>query len=174
LTAPAERNEKQSIVVGVDGSAGSAAALRWALAEARLRGAPLRLVYVYESPQLTIGEGAVVGGPAVGLPSFGSEDVERLRAASETEGRRILEQTLAGVGAEQTEGIQIEQEVVGGSAAPVLLDAGRSAALLVVGSRGRGGFVGLLLGSVSQQCAQHPPCPVVILPPAEEDGSASR
>jgi nucleotide-binding universal stress UspA family protein len=41
--------------------------------------------------------------------------------------------------------------------------------LLVLGSRGHGGFVGLLLGSVSQQCAQHPPCPVVILPPAAED-----
>jgi nucleotide-binding universal stress UspA family protein len=57
--------------------------------------------------------------------------------------------------------------VVEGAPAPVLLEAAKGADLLVVGMRGHGGFVGLLLGSVSQQCAHHAPCPIAIVPPAK-------
>jgi nucleotide-binding universal stress UspA family protein len=162
----------QPIVVGVDGSPGSVAALRWALAEARLRGAPLRLVHAYQVPPLPLGD-AGLGAAGMALPSIASEDVERLRAASEAEASRTIEATLERVDGEATSGIDIQRDVVEGPAASVLIEAGRGAALLVVGSRGRGGFVGLLLGSVSQQCAQHPPCAVVILPPVEEEESAS-
>jgi nucleotide-binding universal stress UspA family protein len=59
--------------------------------------------------------------------------------------------------------VKIERRVVEGPAASVLVDESRAADLLVVGSRGHGGFTGLLLGSVSQQCAQHAECPVVIV-----------
>jgi nucleotide-binding universal stress UspA family protein len=162
----------QSIVVGVDGSAGSAAALRWGLAEARLRGAPLNVVHAYELPPLSMGDVAVAGPAGVGMAAVASEDVDRLRAASEAAGQRIIEQTLEDANGDAT-GVEIERTVIEGAAAPALIDAGRRAALLVLGSRGRGGFIGLLLGSVSQQCAQHPPCPVVILPPVEEEASAS-
>jgi nucleotide-binding universal stress UspA family protein len=60
--------------------------------------------------------------------------------------------------------VEIERRVVEGRAAAVLIDESRGADLLVVGSRGHGGFAGLLLGSVSQQCAPHALCPLVIVP----------
>jgi nucleotide-binding universal stress UspA family protein len=161
----------EPIVVGVDGSAGSVAALRWALAEAHLRGAPLRLVHAYNLPHYLVGD-VGVGLGAAGVPAYASEDAERLRAASEDEARRVLTSTLEGADGETLAGVEVEQEIVEGRAAQVLIEAARGAALLVVGSRGRGGFAGLLLGSVSQQCAQHPPCPLVILPPVEEDEAA--
>ena len=65
--------------------------------------------------------------------------------------------------------VTIESRVVTGSAADALLQAAREGDLLVVGSRGLGGFKGLLLGSVSQQVVHHAPCPVVIVPPDERD-----
>lgn len=160
------------IVVGVDGSPGSVAALRWGLAEAHLRGAPLRLVHAYQPPQLPLVDAGLAAPMTVS--SFPSEDVERVRAGAESEARRIVEATLKEVDGEATDGVDIRSEVTEGPTVPVLIEAGRGAALLVVGSRGRGGFAGLLLGSVSQQCAQHPPCPVVILPPVEDDESSER
>jgi nucleotide-binding universal stress UspA family protein len=152
------------IVVGVDGSAGSDAALRWALAEARLRSAPLRAVHVFQSPRLpVVGAGL---GTAGGLPDPGvlTEDSDELRQAAETEAQNLIEEALRRAGG-SLEGLEIERSVVEGAPAQALIASAQSAELLVLGSRGRGGFLGLLLGSVSQQCAQHPPCPVVILPP---------
>ncbi len=61
-------------------------------------------------------------------------------------------------------GVEIEAVLLGGDAAATLIESAKGADLLVVGSRGRGGFAGLLLGSVSQQCAHHPPCPLAIIP----------
>jgi nucleotide-binding universal stress UspA family protein len=133
------------IVVGIDGSAESKTALRWAVAEARLRGARVRAVYAWSLPM-------VAAGPGVHL----DRDLEELRL----DGERLLREAIAEVG---VEGVDLEHASVGGSPARVLVEAAQGADLLVVGSRGHGGFVGLLLGSVGQQVAHHAPCPLVIV-----------
>lgn len=137
------------IVVGVDGSAPAEAALRWALAEARLRGAVCEVVHAWTYPVVADIAGMAAAG--VAWPDL------------EAEARRLLDEVIEQVRPE-SEGVTIEARVVEGTAAGVLIDAARDADLLVVGSRGRGGFVGLLLGSVSQQVAHHAPCPIVIVP----------
>jgi nucleotide-binding universal stress UspA family protein len=162
----------ERIVVGVDGSAGSLAALRWGLAEARVRGVPLRVVHAFEVPRFNLGD-VGMAGPGMPVPPVPPEEHDRLREAAEAQARHVVEAMLERAGGEQADGVDVSWETIEGPAVPVLLEAGRGAALLVLGSRGRGGFVGLLLGSVSQQCAQHPPCPVVILPPVEEVSAAA-
>lgn len=159
--------EMGTIAVGVDGSAGSDAALRWALAEARLRGARLSVIHAYQTPQLTVGDlGIVAGAPAA---VFSPEQVDRLRSAVESDAHNVIEAALRQAGDDALAGVEVERQAVEGPAVRVLIESARGAELLVLGSRGRGGFLGLLLGSVSQQCAQHPPCPVVILPPPDDD-----
>jgi nucleotide-binding universal stress UspA family protein len=139
------------IVVGVDGSDESKQALRWALDEARLRHVPVRAVHVWIYPSL-IGPGPF--DPPSTLP------IEQLRADAES----LLQATVADVvGDAHDVEVEVRQEVIEGMPARGLLDAAEGADLLVVGSRGRGGFSGLLLGSVSQQCAHHATCPVVIV-----------
>jgi nucleotide-binding universal stress UspA family protein len=137
----------QRIVVGVDGSQASLRALRWALDEARRRGATLEVVHAWHVPNA----GAY-------LDFIGYLDV----AAFEDDARRVVDQALT---AENVAGLSwVEPIIVQDSAARALLDIAKGADLVVVGSRGRGGFTGLLLGSVSQQVAHHTPCPVVIVP----------
>jgi nucleotide-binding universal stress UspA family protein len=142
------------IVVGVDGSESAQAALRFALDEARLRGDGVRAVAAWHVPTTTYG-GAFVP-PADGL-------LDELEAGS----RRTLERALADAG-DQAAGLEVEPVVREGAPARVLLEAASDADLLVVGSRGLGGFRGLLLGSVGQQCTHHAPCPVVIVPHERE------
>lgn len=137
------------IVVGVDGSQGAAAALRWAAAEARLRGARLRAVHTWNMPTM-----AYAGSGFVSPASFEGD----LAQAAETG----LSQWLGAAKAE-LDGIEVERRVVEGHAPTALTDAAADAELLVVGSRGLGGFAELLLGSVSHQVAQHAHCPVVIV-----------
>jgi nucleotide-binding universal stress UspA family protein len=129
----------------VDGSEQSKAALRWALEEARLRGASVRVIHAW-----TIRYAAGIG------VAYVAGTVDQLRDESE----RLLASVIDEVG---TEGVDVERAAVEGGAARVLVEAAEGADLLVVGSRGHGGFAGLLLGSVSQQCAHHAPCPVVIV-----------
>jgi nucleotide-binding universal stress UspA family protein len=139
------------IVVGVDNSDGAKAALRFALEEARLRQATLRVVHAWQY--------GYIGAPGLEgrLPAAGGtlEDFRQGAAAA-------LEEALREVGAD-THGVPIERRVEQGTAAAVLVEESRGADLLVVGSRGHGGFAQLVLGSVSQQCAQHAFCPVVIV-----------
>jgi nucleotide-binding universal stress UspA family protein len=134
------------IVVGVDASEPSLEALRWALAEARLRGAELELVHAFPRPEL-VGMTMVVT-----LPSD-----EDLRAAS----KQILDEALADVGGPGD--VPTRMHVGTGGPASVLVEAAQGADLLVVGARGFGGFKGLLLGSVTQQLIAHAPCPVVVI-----------
>ena len=144
------------IVVGVDGSDGAAEALRWALGEARLRGADVRVVHAWSVPLVL----SIPSADAFGVPEpAGSMD--QVRTALRKEADNVLEASLKGVEADD---VTIEGEVVEGKAAQVLIEAARNADLLVVGTRGLGGFTGLLLGSVSQQCTHHAPCPVVVVP----------
>ena len=138
------------IVVGVDGSPESHAALAWALEEARLRREPVHAVHAWLMPIAFAG-----GAPPFVLPEAHHE----LRQ----EGERVLDEALAEVAGGADPGVPVERSVVEGPAAQVLLRAAAGADLLVLGSRGRGGFAGLLLGSVSQQCAHHAPCPLVIV-----------
>jgi nucleotide-binding universal stress UspA family protein len=134
------------IVVGVDGSPESLGAFRWALAEARLRGAELQAVYVWSIP--------IIPGRELG-PTY-IPPVDDLRA----EAKQVLDAVVA---AEPAEGVLVTPVVVEGNPADMLVEAGREADLLVVGSRGHGGFAGLLLGSVSAQLAHHAACPLVIV-----------
>ena len=146
------------IVVGVDHSAGAKAALRFALEEARLRQATLRVVHAWQFGY--IGATGLEGA----LPAVGGE-LEDFRRGAEA----ALEETLRDVGADK-DGVAIERRVDQGTAAAVLVDESGGADLLVVGSRGHGGFAQLLLGSVSQQCAQHAFCPVVIVRSSAKKG----
>jgi nucleotide-binding universal stress UspA family protein len=145
------------IVVGVDHSPGARAALRFALEEARLRQATLRVVHAWQF--------GYIGAPGFegALPAVGGE-LEDFRRAAEA----ALDETLRDVGAD-TDGVAIERRDQG-TAAAVLVEESRGAELLVVGSRGHGGFAQLLLGSVSQQCAQHAFCPVVIVRGTAKNG----
>jgi len=136
----------KTIVVGVDGSDCSLSALRWALEEARLRGAKIRAVHAWSFPHVSTYHEAA---HAMEIP-FADEAAAALDQA-------ISEADVEGAG------VELERMVVEGPPAAALVEAARDAALLVVGSRGLGGFAGLLLGSVSQQCAHHAACPLVIV-----------
>jgi nucleotide-binding universal stress UspA family protein len=136
------------IVVGIDGSEPSRRALRWAIEEARLRGADVEAVHAWTPPY--------VGGYPYTATVF--DPVEYERAARQLLDDVVDEADAAGLSA------PIERLVIDGPAARGLLDAAKDAALVVVGSRGRGGFAGLLLGSTSQQVCHHATCPVVVIP----------
>ncbi len=142
----------ETIVVGVDGSSGADQAVRFAADEARLRGALLRLVTAWHVPAVAY------GGIGVAVVDAGAEYEEEAKRSLEGKVERL---------ASELEGIQLEQVVREGRAASALVEEAADADLLVVGSRGHGGFIGLLIGSVSSECAHHAPCPVVIVPPLE-------
>jgi nucleotide-binding universal stress UspA family protein len=154
-----QQEQRGIVVVGIDGSAGAREALRWAAAEARLRQTGLRVVNAWTFGFAGAGGGGYgypyIGGSADTLPGTSFNDLNQAAEA-------LLDQEIADVGVE-AEGLEIEREVVEGGPVEALVMAVTGRDLLVVGSRGHGGFAGLLLGSVSQQCAHHAPCPVVIV-----------
>jgi len=138
-----------TIVVGVDGSPGSVRALKFALDEARVRGDDVTAVAAWHLP-------AAVYESAWAPVAVDPQDFEKVAQAA-------LDRSLDEAGAAET-GVSVTRLVREGQAADVLVAEAREADLLVVGSRGLGGFKGLLLGSVSQQCVHHAGCPVVIVP----------
>ena len=138
------------IVVGVDESHGARRALRWALEHAEALGASLEAVHAYEFGLAWIDYDA------------GAEAIERWRQRAAATARDELHRVVT----EVAEGgdVTIEEIVVPSDAATALIDQAKGADLLVVGSRGRGAFSGLLLGSVSRRCTEHASCPVVVVP----------
>ena len=144
----------QRIVVGIDGSEGARRALEWALEEAKLRDARIVVIHAWLEPA------AVAVGSVV---SAGGVEPEIFEDAAE----RTLHELLISV---DTDGLPhgLESHVVAGAPAHALVEASREADLVVVGSRGLGGFSGLLLGSVSQQVVHHATCPVVVVPAKHE------
>lgn len=138
------------IVVGLDGSDCSVEALRWALQEGIVRHDPVHVVMSWTMVPLL----AMV--PVVPPPEVDLESAARDRLAA------ILKDHADLIGRRPADS-SVTSAVVEGGAAVALLDAAADASLLVVGSRGHGGFTGLLLGSVSQQCTAHAVCPVVVI-----------
>jgi nucleotide-binding universal stress UspA family protein len=141
------------IVVGVDGSEASRVALRWAADEARVRGATLEVVSAWHVPVLST------------IPTFG------VGAPSEemaTETKKALTELLDEEGLVGNDELTVLEAVVQAPPATALIEASADADLVVVGSRGHGGFKGLLIGSVSQACVSHAACPVVVVPKPDE------
>lgn len=132
------------IVVGLDGAAPSLAALEWAVTEARLRGGRVRVVTGWQNP----------------APDFGMDNPLWTGAVFEQDAQMIQDKALKSA---NYDGVPLSGEVVQGPTASTLLAAAKDADLLIVGSRGRGGFAGLLLGSVSTQIVHHATCPVLII-----------
>jgi nucleotide-binding universal stress UspA family protein len=137
------------VVVGIDGSEESKAALALALEEARLRGTTLQVIYAWTMPA----PAGRMGYYATELQDPGpyQEGAERFLAD-------FLEEAAGDTG-----GVEVEAKAVQASPGTALVEASEGADLLVVGSRGHGGFASLVLGSVSTQAAQHASCPVVIV-----------
>jgi len=134
------------IVVGMDGSEESKAALRWAARQADLTGATLEALTTWHVPS------AAYGVPMITVTGYDFEPGAR----------QIIDDTIAEVlGAEP--GRKLSVVVKEGYPALVLLEAAVGADLLVLGSRGHGAFTGMLLGSVSEHCVAHAPCPVVVV-----------
>jgi nucleotide-binding universal stress UspA family protein len=171
---------KTPIVVGVDGSAGSLAALRCALREAELRRVGVQAVFVWQDHSVwtdpgpgsifPVGFGEIRPGFAAELQSDAQIDSSggRLRDAREAAANFLeatVDQVLHPTGTAAAKATTtVIPRVVRGHPAAALLDAATDADLLVVGSRGHGTFTGALLGSISQHLVTHARCPVVVVP----------
>jgi nucleotide-binding universal stress UspA family protein len=137
--------QERRIVVGVDGSDSSKAALRWAIRQAKLTGGSVDAVTAWHYP-------AAYGWASV------SDNVVDL----ETNAKNVLAEVFAEMSAFEPE-VTVRPVVAEGLAAEVLLREAREADMLVVGSRGHGGLASALLGSVSMYCVLHAHCPVLVL-----------
>jgi nucleotide-binding universal stress UspA family protein len=137
------------IVVGIDGSESSKAALAWAIGQAELTNATVEAVMSWEYP---------ISFAGVGYAPIGS--VMDTDFASNAE--RILGAAISEA-VDPASKVKVSATAREGNAARILLEASHGADLLVVGSRGHGGFTEALLGSVSQHCVHHAQCPVVIV-----------
>ena len=141
------------IVVGVDGSDGSDRALQWALEQAAATGAEVDAVLAYDIPLAWIDVDSEYQAPMIEQAAKKAADTLRVILADHVGDSNVTVRPL----------------VIEGTAADALVTASRAADLLVVGSRGRGGFTGLLLGSVSQRCVERSSCPVVVVPEARPE-----
>jgi nucleotide-binding universal stress UspA family protein len=147
------QNERGRVVVGVDGSAGSRAALVHALRDAARRGAAIDVVAVFESPQY-------YWVPPYTAPLVSFEEVrEDVRRYTDS----MVQEVTGELSGELSPMPPVTVHVVPGSASKALLDAAEDADLLVVGSRGHGAVGSLLLGSVSLACTLHAPCPITVV-----------
>ncbi|HTW01277.1 MAG TPA: universal stress protein [Streptosporangiaceae bacterium] len=139
------------VIVGVDGSGHSQRALECAIKEAALRHEPLTVLTVHN---------AIAGyNGGVAVYSDDPARTEQARATAQKETDQVLAE-LAGPGPES-----VTVRAVHGFPAEELINAGKDAEMIVLGSRGAGGFARLLMGSVASQVTQHAYCPVLIVPP---------
>lgn len=141
---PGGRRAEHLIVVGVDGSEPSKAALDWAIRQARLTGAEVLAVTAWAYP-------AGYGYPLILPPIQWKRVATRVVTAA-------ISEVAAGTG-----DVAVRHEVVKGSAAHALLAASAGADLLVIGNRSHGGLAGALVGSAGQQCVRHATCPVAVI-----------
>jgi nucleotide-binding universal stress UspA family protein len=141
-------SQEPLIVVGVDGSPSSIQALKWAIGQAALTGASIEAVIAWHYPQ------------SYGAPF--PDDVNYDELATETLAKSIVAASNARSSGPEA-AVKISSFVAEGHPAQILLDRSANASLLVVGSRGHGGFAEALLGSVSQHVVHHALCPVVII-----------
>ena len=149
MTLEATHGDGQAgrIVVGVDGSVPSQSALAWAIRQARLTGAAVEAVTAWHYP-------TVYGYPVPTAPQTGASEIAE----------RVLATTIAAVQQDHPgERVEITPRVIEGNTAGVLLNESAGADLLVIGSRGYGGFTEALLGSTGQHCIHHASCPVVVI-----------
>lgn len=146
VTSPSP--DRYPVLVGVDGSESSNAAVRWAAEEARELGAPLRILHSWLWPLYH-----VQLGPPPGAPPGAGLQAQAEKVLSEAED---LARTTS-------PGTRITTSLVTGAAAVELLSCAAAARMLVVGHRGLGGFFGLLLGSVGVTVSAHAPCPVAVV-----------
>jgi len=149
LVVRGDVREQGPVVLGVDGSPESKAAVAVGFSEADRRGAELLAVHAWIGPVAT--------APGDVLPLV--YDVGKI----EGEETRVLSEALSGYHTSRPD-VTVVQRVVKRRAAPVLIELSHTAQVLVVGTRGRGGFKGLLFGSVSQQVLYHAGCPVLVVP----------
>ncbi len=147
--------QERRIVVGIDGSDSSKAALRWAIRQAKLTGGSVDAVIAWRFP-------STYGWPP---PADGAIDFE-------SNAKQILTTALAEVSGLEPD-VPVRPLVTEGHAADVLLRAARGADLLVVGSRGHGGFRSAVVGSVSLYCVLHAHCPVLVLRDEHEETAES-
>jgi len=144
------------IVVGVDGSPSSISALRWAIRQAGLTGAAVDAVIAWHYP--------VIAGGGYGVAPMVTAGGFDFRENAE----KVLADAISAA-VDPASSVPVRGRVAGGNPAQVLLDASDGADLLVVGSRGYGGFTEALLGSVSQHCVHHAHCPVVVIRGQQHD-----
>jgi nucleotide-binding universal stress UspA family protein len=136
------------IIVGVDGSEGSRQALNWAISEAKLRECAIEIVHAWNfNPPMD---------PIGGFILIPDKDLQ--------ESAQLVVNNMLNSVSETASSIAISTLVKRGSASQILMDRASTAELLVVGRRGRGGFIGLLIGSTAAQVSHHAQCPVVIVP----------
>jgi nucleotide-binding universal stress UspA family protein len=143
MTAPSSSNTGR-VVVGLDGSDSSLDALAWAVRQAVLTESSLEVVMTWEWPTSY--------GWAVPIP----DDFD-----PEADVRKALDTAVAGVQSDHP-GLNVEPRLISGHPAPALVEASKGADVLVVGSRGHGEFVGMLVGSVSEYCVTNAHCPVLV------------
>ena len=151
-----EHRTTSRIVAGVDGSPSSISALCWAIRQAGLTGTAVDAVIAWHYPVI------VGGGYGVApMVTAGGFDLKE-------NAEKVLADAISAA-VDSASSVPVHARVVEGNAAQVLIDASDGADLLVVGSRGHGGFTEAMLGSVSQHCVHHAPCPVVVIRRQQHD-----
>ena len=153
-------NGSRHIIVGVDGSPQSQGALRWAAREAQRSGGDITAVSVF--------------GSGLAWIDVGSDMEPLIVARSPERAKEALHDAIAATELPPEAEVHVHPVAVRGDPANTLVELAETADLLVVGTRGRGGFTGLLLGSVSQRCAERSPCPVVVVPPPADEREGAR